>query len=134
MNLDGKFKFKLDNEALGKQANKALDAYAKELDVILDRQFTDEKWNWPRTTRRRNGTIAQTTRDIIDTGALRDSKIGPTKGQGNAYSGSRKWIWDIYYAEAVLNGTGTGHVPRNWVKAALQELPFEAYIARFLKK
>ena len=134
MKLDGKFTVKLNNDALGKAANKALDAYAKELDVILDRQFTDEKWNWPRRTLRQNGNWAEKTRDIIDTGALRDSKIGPTKGHGNAYSGSRKWIWAIDYAEAVLNGTGSGHVPRNWVKATLTELPFEAYVARFLKK
>ena len=134
MNGNWKVTIKLDNAALGKLANKALDAYAKELDPILDRQFTDEKWNWPRTTRRRNGTIAQTTRDIIDTGALRDSKIGPTKGHGNAYVGTRRWVWDSPYAEAVKNGTGSGHLPRDWVKAALNELPFEAYIARYLKK
>jgi hypothetical protein len=134
MRLNAKITVVINESALANKANKALDAYAKELDVILDRQFTDEKWNWPRTTRRRNGTIAQTSRDIIDTGALRDSKIGPLKGPGNAYGGERRWIWNIHYAEAVKNGTGSGHVPRDWVTAALDELPLRAYIARYLKR
>ena len=134
MNLNANVKIKINNSALKNQANKALDAYAKELDIILDRQFTDENWSWPRRTLRRNGQLAGTFRDIIDTGALQNSKTGPIKGKSGAYNSSRKWIWDIDYAEAVLNGTGSGHVPRNWVKAALNELPFEAYVARFLKK
>ena len=134
MGLEWKVTKKLDNAALGKQVNKALDAYAKALDPVLDKQFTDEKWNWPRRTLRRNGRWAETTRDIVDTGELMRSKIGPIKGQGNAYIGTRRWIWNSPYAEAVKNGTGTGHVPRDWIKAALKELPFEAFVARFLKR
>ena len=134
MRLKGKIKTKINRVKIGNRAQEALDAYAKELDVILDRQFTDEKWNWPRRTLRRNGKWAETTRDIIDTGALKNSKIGPTKGGFGANYASRKWIWDIHYAQAVLYGTGSGHVPRNWVKASLDELPLRAYVARFLRK
>ena len=140
MRLDGKFKFKINRVKIGNRAEEALDAYAKKLDVILDRQFTDEKWNWPRRTLRRSGIWAETTRDIIDTGALKDSKIGPSKNKlGYGWSAAsnfarRYWVWNSPYAQAVLYGTAAGHLPRNWIGAALDELPFKAYIARFLRQ
>ena len=134
MKLKGKIKRKINRAKIGNSANEALDAYARELDVILDRQFRDEKWNWPRRTLRRNGKWAETTRDIIDTGRLLNSKIGPIKGGLGANYALRRWVWDTPYAQAVLYGTGSGHVPRNWVKASLDELPLKAYVARFLKR
>ena len=130
----GKRKVKINRAKIGNRAQEALDAYAKELDVILDRQFTDEKWNWPRRTLRSNGQWAEKTRDIIDTGRLMNSKIGPTKGGLGANYASRKWIWDTPYAQAVLYATGSGHLPRNWVKASLDELPMRAYVAKWLKQ
>ena len=133
-----KITVKLDNSALGKQANRALDAYAKALDPVLDSQFSKDKWDWPRVTRRRNGEIATSPRNIIDSGDLLNSKVGPTKGQGNAYIGTRKWVWNSPYASLVKSGyitsTGASVPARDWIKAAMNELPFEAYIARFLRK
>ena len=131
---------KIDNSALKKQANKALDAYAKALDPVLDQQFKDVKWEWwtNAPTRRRNGQLAGNPRNIIDTGELLNSKIGPTKGQGNAYIGTRRWVWNSPYAVYVRDGymTSLGNVVsgRDWIKAAMTELPFEAYVARFLKQ
>ena len=135
MRLKGKFKTKINRVKIGNRAQEALDAYAKELDEILDRQFTDEKWEWTgRITRRRNGQDVGSPRDIIDTGRLLNSKTGPTKGGLGANYAMRRWVWDAPYAQAVLYGTGSGHLPRNWVKASLDELPMRAYIAKWLKQ
>ena len=35
--------------------------------------LTSEEWGWPRQTRRQNGSVVGSPRDIIDTGELRDS-------------------------------------------------------------
>lgn len=49
-------------------------AVNEQLGYELDFAMEDERWGWPRTTRRRNGTIAGMVRDIVDTGELRDSR------------------------------------------------------------
>ena len=136
--MKSKITIKIDNSALIKQADRALDAYAKALDPVLDDQFKQDKWNWPRVTRRRSGQVATSPRDIIDSGELLNSKVGPTKGQGNAYVGVRKWVWTSPYASLVKNGfissTGASFPARDWIKAALTELPFAAFVARYFKK
>lgn len=122
----------------------ALDAYAEKLDPILDAQFTDPKWGWTdRQTRRRNGQVVGSPRDIVDTGELLASKQGPKTGKppasstrdvaGNAINTDgtsdmrRYWVWDSPYASAVKNGTSST-MPRDWIKAALAELPFKEYV------
>ena len=52
-------------------------------------------------TRRRSGQVATSPRNIIDSGELLNSKVGPTKGRGNAYVGVRKWVWNSPYASLV---------------------------------
>ena len=126
--MNSKVTIKIDNKSLEKQANRAIDAYAKALDPVLDDQFKQHKWNWPRVTRRRSGqTVATSPRNIIDSGELLNSKVGPTKGQGNAYNSTRKWVWNSPYASLVKNGfvSSTGEIvpARDWIKAALKRTP-----------
>ena len=103
--MKSKVTIKIDNSALGKQANKALDAYAKALDPVLDKQFTESQWTWPRLTRRRSGLTVGSPRNIVDSGELLNSKVGPTKGHGNAYVGTRRWVWNSPYASLVKTAT-----------------------------
>lgn len=42
----------------------------EDLGVVFQFLLTDESWHWPRETRRQNGEIAGTTRDIYDRGDL----------------------------------------------------------------
>ena len=49
-------------------------ATAEAFDQELDDAFLDERWPWPRRTRRRNRTTVGSPRDIVDTGALLRSK------------------------------------------------------------
>lgn len=46
------------------------------------------KWDWPNETVRSNGSIAGTTRDIVDTGGLRDSQRRENEG-----SLSTDFVW-----------------------------------------
>ena len=135
-----KVTLKLNSNVLKQTAGKALTAYAKELDPILDRQFSDEKWDWwinPRTgqyneTQRRNGQRVTSPRDIIDTGTLLQSKMF------RASPNKRRWIWDTPYAYLVKNGYETSRgsiVPgRDWIKAALKELPFSDFIQNYFRR
>ena len=43
------------------------------LPTLLNKAMESSVWNWPRPTERQNGSIAGTTRDIVDTGALKNS-------------------------------------------------------------
>ena len=49
------------------------------LPTLLNKALEADVWSWPRTTLRQNGTTAGTTRDIVDTGRLRDSLKVTTK-------------------------------------------------------
>ncbi len=123
---------KLKSNVLNQVAGRALSAYAKELDPVLDRQFTDDKWGWPRVTRRRSGEIAGSPRNVIDSGDLLGSKTF------TASPNKRRWVWDTPYASLVKNGyitsTGASVPARDWIKAALKELPFPNFIANYLKR
>lgn len=39
----------------------------------LHEEFSNERWLWPRETKRRSGELAGSPRDIVDSGELRDS-------------------------------------------------------------
>jgi hypothetical protein len=40
---------------------------------LAQQYLTDQIWDWPRATARKNGEVVTSPRDIVDTGALRDS-------------------------------------------------------------
>lgn len=158
MKLEAKRSLKVNTGALNRQTSKILSDYAAKLDPILDEQFNAKKWEWTgRVTVRRNGQLAGSPRDIIDTGELLRSKEGPKRGRPltetttsydvdsgmknrttttkSRESGVRRyWIWNSPYAEAVKNGTGSGHLPRDWIEGALRELPFRPFITAALSR
>lgn len=80
-----------------------------------------ERWEWERITRRKNGQVVATPRDIVDTGYLRDSQQIET----NHLSATVAYTAD--YAEHVHEGSNKGHLPRPWVKVTAEEedLTFE---------
>ena len=43
------------------------------LPPLLNKAMESSVWDWPRPTLRQNGSVAGTTRDIVDTGALKNS-------------------------------------------------------------
>ena len=99
------------------------------LPVVLNNAMEANVWDWPRPTLRQNGTMAGTTRDIVDSGELRDSlkvstKFLKTKTTFNiTYSAPyAKLVHDggyiLPYGQA---GRETKYLPpRPWIAAALE--------------
>jgi hypothetical protein len=55
-----------------------LDIMFRDVGTVMFNEFhvsmADEKWNWPRTTHRKNQTVVDSPRDIIDLGNLYNSQ------------------------------------------------------------
>ena len=134
--MDSKVRIQIDTQIITKELSKAMRSYTKELDQKLDHQFFESKWEWPRLTRRRSGQLVGSPRNIIDTGELLNSKQGPTPVGGGKIG--RRWFWNTPYASLVKNGyiSSRGEVvpARDWILAALRELPFGENIYKRLKK
>lgn len=91
-------------------------------DQDFDQQMVSEKWEWNgNQTRRKNGEIVGSPRDIVDTGDLLQSK------QRRQISRSiTEFVWEDDVAELVHDGgrlKGSGIYPaRPWTEPTLQEI------------
>jgi len=94
-------------------------------DKDFDQQMASEKWPlteaWPSSTRRKNGEVVGSPRDIIDTGALLQSK------KRDAISSSiTEFIWQDDVAEGVHDGMATkrgNRLPaRPWTEPTLDDI------------
>ena len=61
------------NAALVEGTIKAAAYVQRDLRIALDNAMNSSTWGWTRDTLRKNGSIAGSTRDIVDTGKLRNS-------------------------------------------------------------
>jgi len=113
------------------RANEALNpAFAKEL--------TSRKWDWPGETKRENGEVVSSPRDIVDTGELRRSYVGKREGP---FEHSHSWS-NIEYGMAVHEGAdfsdGRKMPARPWtrdpIKQRVLEEAFERYVGPELGK
>lgn len=90
-------------------------------DADFDQQMASEKWDWPNKTRRKNGQIVGSPRDIIDTGALLQSKR-----REQVSNSVVEFIWDDEVAEGVHDGMVTKsnkRLPaRPWTEPTLDEI------------
>lgn len=119
--------FQLDFRELDRRSDVALRAVAYAAARETTRQISSPQWGWPRTTPRRNGETAGTTRDIVDTGELLASQSEPLSMGVGAYA----LRWDADYAAAVFLGAvfrkRSGSLPaRNAPLAALRAINIEA--------
>lgn len=61
---------------LGKKlAIESFDEMVGEFAQEINFQIEDSKWNWPRETVRKNGTVVGSPRDIVDKGDLKNSQF-----------------------------------------------------------
>ncbi len=102
----------------GKRIEQALiDAFAKWAeedinDAHWDDQFKDmDQWEWPGETRRRNGEVVDSPRDIYDLGDLYESGVKSFKLNRTVTGAEANWHWDATnssgqeYAYYVHEGT-----------------------------
>ena len=106
-------------------------------DKDFDQEMINQKWDWPRKTYRKNGQIIDAgKRDIVDTGALLNSKRRETIS-----ANITEFIWDdtsrgFDVATAVHDGGRTkngGDMPaRPWTDHALDEI--DAIVATIINE
>ena len=83
-------------------------------------EITSPKWDYPRETKRKNGQVVSTPRDIVDTGELRNSLYSEMRGERNAVIGTK-----AEHSQLVHNGyftsTGKEVPPRPYLKTGFTE-------------
>jgi hypothetical protein len=100
-------------------------AYGKAMDQQLKEEIQTPQFSWPRETKRRNGTLAGTSRNIVDTGAFLASQ---RRDRPNATTLRFSWgNSGVNYAGYILQGTTASYPPRDWIGRALNKLPFEPF-------
>lgn len=106
-----------------------LTAYGSVLDKQLKEEIQTVQFSWPRDTKRRNGSIASSPRDIVDTRTFlrSQSRDRPTATQ-------LRFTWSAPYAPLIFTGytssKGTVVPGRNWIKPALDKQPLQPFFAR----
>lgn len=103
-----------------------------------DDQFKDMgRWDYGRETRRRNGEVVDSPRDIYDTGALYDSGRDSFKVTPSANVIRADWAWDAaspggyHYARDVHEGEGTSAGwPRRWTDELYYPQKFEGSVVK----
>lgn len=84
---------------LGPLVERGVRGAAEEFAEACDAAFDDPVWGWTGTTRRHNGETVGSPRNIVDTGALRDSRQPPEVAGANA-----SLTWNADYAAATFLG------------------------------
>lgn len=105
-------------------------AYGAALDAQLRSEIKSIRYGWPGPTLRRNGEIAGTIRDIVDTGAFLRSQ---RRRRINVTTIRFEWggSGGVTYAGFIYQGIpGRAYPPRDWIKPALEALPIEQFFAR----
>jgi len=116
------------NSAISKGVIAASTEIEKKLNDALRKSLSSGSWDWPRETIRSNGSIAGTSRNIVDTGALRDSQKITTRflktklTMAISYSAPHAGI--VYYGGVIQpygnpNANSVTIPGRPWVEAVL---------------
>ena len=88
-----------------------------EVNELIKVETEDEKWAWSRTTRRKNGEIVTSPRNIVDTGAFLQSISGKPLNL-EVY----EHRIDVPYATKVVIG-GKNYPARNVFQKPMEEFP-----------
>lgn len=81
------------------QAERGFEAAVREYADKTDAASEDASWQWAGITRRKNGEVAGSPRNLVDSGELRDSRQEPQITGLTA-----RITWDAPYAAAVFLG------------------------------
>lgn len=120
------------NWNLGRQlAIESFDEMVSEFAQEINFQIEDTKWNWPRETVRKNGTVVSSPRDIVDTGELKNSQFIENVSDVYkviGYTADHAALVHEGYQIERNNGTVTDVPARPFIDTAIEDYnPIEAY-------
>lgn len=104
-------------------------------DSYWDDFFKDDRWSYPGETKRKNGEVIGSPRNIYDLGALYDSGRESFALNLGDIRPNASWNWDARngsgraYAWYVHEGLGTNLAPRPWTDAFQVPAKFERGVA-----
>lgn len=110
-------------------------SYGDVLDAQLKQEIQSVRFDWPRQTRRRNGSTVGSPRDIVDTGNfIRSQRRDYPDATTLRFSWDAKSDNGFMYAGLILTGyttsKGTPVPGRNWIKPALDKFPLNDFFVR----
>lgn len=110
-------------------------AYGDVLDAQLKEEIQTVQFSWPGQTRRRNGSVVGSPRDIVDTGNfLRSQRRDYPDATTLRFTWNAKSERGFMYAGIILTGyttsTGKAMPPRNWIKPALDKHPLNEFFIK----
>lgn len=123
-------KFTFDEQKFKKEAERiASKGFGKVADVMQD-QIIEEKRDYPRTTIRRygrgvTGKIADSPRDVVDSGDLRDSFNKEVAIEGNTIVFTASW--NTPYASLIYLGTSQ-QPSYTWVDNVVQTINWQTIL------
>lgn len=110
---------KIDVNKLNAIVNRSFDRTIDRVSEAMDNAITDDIYDFPRETKRRNKTVATSPRDIVDLGNLLDSKEVARSANAAEFS------WNVDYALGVHSGyttkTGKDVPARKWTEKGIEE-------------
>jgi hypothetical protein len=120
----------LRSEDLIRRVPAIMTAYGKALDQQLKEEIKTERYTWPGETRRRNGDLVGSPRDIVDTGVFLRSQ---RRRRINLTTIRFEWggSGGVTYAGFIYQGIpGKAYPARDWIKPALDALPIGSFFVR----
>ena len=120
------------NWNLGRElALESFDEMVGEFAQEINFQVEDSKWNWPRETVRKNGTVVGSPRDIVDTGELKNSQFIEDVSDTHkviGYTADHATLVHEGYQIERNDGTVTDVPARPFIDTAIEDYnPIEAY-------
>ena len=108
-------------------------AYGKVIDQELKQSIQTVQFSWPRETKRKNRSVVNSPRDIVDLGGFLRSQR-----RDRPDATTLRFTWNTPYSPLILNGyttrKGTVVKGRDWIKPALEAQPLDRFFAAEWRK
>ncbi len=125
------------------RATQILEDFGPQVAFQSEQEIAKEQYTWPVATRRKNGQVVTSPRDIVDTGQLINSATAPAVSSAGGRS-ALQIVWTAPYAYEVLKGgylvgtTRRNYVApeRDWISRTYRQLqvdgerPFLPFLVR----